>query len=54
MEQLKRSMEIGGKAVFGFETTFLRLLMVGQKRQFQLAPIFQYELCVVPRSLIDE
>ena len=28
--------------------------MVGQKRQLQLAPIFQYELCTIHPSLIDE
>ena len=28
--------------------------MVGQKRQLQLAPILQYELCNIPPSLIDE
>jgi hypothetical protein len=28
--------------------------MVGQKRQLQLAPMFQYELCTLPPSLIDE
>ena len=28
--------------------------MVGQMRQLQLVPIFQYELCNIPPSLIDE
>ena len=28
--------------------------MAGQKQQLQLAPIFQYELCNIPSSLIDE
>ena len=36
------------------QSSFLRLLMVGQKRQLQLAPIFQYELCNIPPSHIDE
>ena len=52
MEQLKRGMKVGDK--FDLETIFLRLLMGGQKRQLQLAPIFQYELCNIPPSLIDE
>lgn len=54
MEQLKRGMKVGGKTVFDLEAIFLRILMVGQQRQLQLAPIFQYELCAVPPSLIDE
>ena len=54
MEHLKRGMKVGGKVVFDLETIFLRLLIVGQQRQLQLAPIFQYELCAVPPSLIDE
>ena len=54
MEQLKRGMKVGDKTVFDLEAIFLRLLMVGQQRQLQLAHIFQYELCAVPPSLIDE
>ena len=54
MEQFKRGMKVGDKTAFDLETIFLRLLMVGQKRQLQLGPIFQYELCNIPPSLIDE
>ena len=54
MEQLKRGMKVGDKTAFELETTFLRRLMVGQKRQLQLALIFQYELCTIPPSLIDK
>ena len=54
MEQLKRGMTVGDKTAFDLQTIFLRLLMVGQKRQLQLAPIFQYGLCNIPPSLIDE
>ena len=32
----------------------IRLLVVGQHRQLQLTTVFKYELCAVPRSLIDE
>jgi len=46
-------MKVGDKTAFDLETIFLRLLMVGQKRQLQLAPIFQYELCTTPQSLND-
>ncbi len=54
MEQLKRGVKVGGKTVFDLESIFIRLLMVGQQRQLQLAPIFKYELCSVPASIIDE
>lgn len=54
MEILKRGIKIGNKTIFDLEAIFIRLLMVGQQRQLQLAPIFSYELCAVPPSLIDE
>ena len=47
-------MKVGDKTAFDLETIFLRLLMVGQKRQLQLASIFQYELCTILPSLIHE
>ncbi len=28
--------------------------MIGQQRQMKLGPLFTYQLCVVPSSLIDE
>ena len=43
----------GDKTVFDMETMFLLLFMVEQKRQLQLASMFQYELCTIPSSLID-
>ena len=42
-------MKVGDKTVFDLETMFLHLLMVGQKRQLQMASIFQHELCTIPR-----
>jgi hypothetical protein len=54
MERLKRGLKVGEQTVFDLEAIFLRILMVGQQRQLQLETIFQYELCVVPSSLIDE
>lgn len=36
------------------ESIFLRLLMIGQQRKMELEPLFAYELCAVPSSLIDE
>ena len=35
-------------------TPSLRILMVGQQRHLQLAPIFSYQLCAVPPTLADE
>ena len=54
VEQLKRGMKVGYKTVFDLETIFIRLHMVRQNRQLQLAHIFQHELCTISPSLIDE
>ncbi len=40
--------------VIDLETTFLRLMLIGQRRQLELGPLFHYDLCAVPPSLIDE
>ena len=47
---LKRGIKVGEKTVIGAESIFLRILMVGQQRQLQLAPIFSYQLRTVPLS----
>ena len=54
MEHLKRGVKLGDKVVFDLESTFLRFLVVGQQREMELLPIFGYELCAVPPSLMDE
>ena len=54
MEHLKRGVKIGDKVVFDLESIFLRLLVVGQQCEMELLPIFGYELCAVPPSLMDE
>jgi hypothetical protein len=54
MEHLKRGIKIGDKVVFNLESIFLRLIMVGQQREMELLPIFGYELCAVPPSIVDE
>ena len=54
MEHIKKGMKVGDKTIFELETIFFRLLTVGQQRQIKLATIFQYELCPIPPSLIDE
>ena len=54
MEHLKKGVRIGDKVVFDLESIFLLLLIVGQQRDVELMPIFGYELCAVPPSLVDE
>ena len=54
MEYLKRGVEVEEKTVLDAESIFLRIMMVGQQRQLQLGPIFSYQLCAVPLSLVDE
>ena len=54
VEHLKQGVNIGDKVVFDLESTFLRLLVVSQQREMELLPIFVYELCAVPPSLMDE
>ena len=54
MEHMKKGVKVGEKTIFDLETIFLRLLTIGQQRQIDLAPIFMYELCPVPSSLLDE
>ena len=44
-------MKVGEKTPFDFETI---LLMVGEKQQLQLAPIFLHELCTISPLQIDE
>ena len=54
MEHIQKGVKVGDKMIFDLETIFLRLLTVGQQCNMRLAPIFQYELCPIPPSLIDE
>ena len=48
MESLKKGIKIGTSIIYNMETIFLQLLTIGQSRQLQLAPVFEYELCGVP------
>jgi hypothetical protein len=54
MQVLKKSVKVNHKAVYDLESVFARLLVVGQKRNVDLASVFQHELSPVPPSLIDE
>ena len=54
MEHINNGVKVGDTTIFDLDAIFLRLLTIGQRRHMELAPIFQYELCPVPPSLIDE
>lgn len=54
MSVTKNQAKMNISHVIDMETIFLRLLMIGQKRSVDLKDLFQYELCAVPASLIDE
>ena len=54
IEKFKHGIKIGDQVVFDLESIFLRLLLVGQQREMELLPIFGFELCAVPPSLVDE
>ena len=54
METMKRGVVVGEKTVCDMEALFSRLLIVGQSRNINLATVFEYELCAVPPSTIDE
>ena len=40
--------------IYDMEELFSRLLIVGQNRNTSLVSVFEYELCAVPSSIIDE
>eukprot|EP00745_Piridium_sociabile_P013977 TRINITY_DN2058_c0_g1_i7.p1 TRINITY_DN2058_c0_g1~~TRINITY_DN2058_c0_g1_i7.p1 ORF type:complete len:474 (+),score=89.64 TRINITY_DN2058_c0_g1_i7:286-1707(+) len=54
MQVLMKSVKVNDKPVYDLEAVFARLLIVGQKRNIELASVFQHELSPVPPSLIDE
>ena len=54
METMKRGVVVGEKTVYDMEALFSRLLIFGQSRNINLATVFEYELCAVPPSIIDE
>ena len=55
MSILKKQVKVNKvRPVIDLENMFLRLLMIGYQRQMELGPLFAYELCSVPASLINE
>ena len=54
MEYIKCQVAIGDKTFYDMASLFCRLIAVGQHRQVELQTLFNYELCAVPASIIDE
>ena len=52
-EELKHR-EILDKPIIDLENIVLRLLMIGQRQQMEFQTLFNYMLCTVHHSLIDE
>ena len=54
MESIKCGVPIGDKTLCDSESQLCHLVTVGQHRQIELQTLFDYELCAVPASTIDE
>ena len=54
MEKLKQGIKVGDKSVFDLAAIFFHMLMIGEQLKIEKKYIFQFELCVVPSSIIDE
>ena len=54
MEYIKCQVAIGDKTLYDMALLFCVLITVGQHRQAELQTLFDYELCAVPASTIDE
>ena len=54
MESIKCGVAIGDNTLYDMASLFCRLITVGQHRQVELQALFEYELCAVPASIIDE
>ena len=54
MESIKYGVAISDKTLYDMASLFCRLITVGQHRQVELQTLFDYELCAVPASIIDE
>ena len=54
MESIKCGVAIGDKTLYDMASLFCRLITVRQHRQVELQTLFDYELCAVPASMIDE
>ena len=54
MRSLPCGVAMGDKKLYDMASPFCRLITVGQHRQIELQTLFDYELCAVPASIIDE
>ena len=54
VESIKCGVTIGDKTLYDMASLFCRLITVGQHRQVELQTLFDYKLCAVPASMIDE
>ena len=54
MESIKCGVAIGDKKLYDMASLFCRLITVGQHWQVELQTLFDYELCAVHASIIDE
>ena len=54
MEVVKKKVKIGNVDIYDMEKLYARLLVISQKRNIDLAGVFEYELSPVPSSLFDE
>ena len=54
MESIKCGVTIGDNTLYDMASLFCRLITVGQHQQVELQTLFEYELCAVPTSIIDE
>ena len=54
MEVVKKKVKIGNVDIYDMEKLYARLLVISQKRNIDLAGVFEYELSPVPSSLFDK
>ena len=54
MDTMKRGIKVGGAMIYDMEALFNRLVIVGQNRNTSLVSVFEYEICAVPSSILDE
>ena len=54
MKVIKRPQNERRVDIIDLQSIFLRLLLIGQRRLMTLEPLFAYELCSAPPSLIDQ
>ena len=54
MEYIKCQVAIGDKMLYDTASLLCVLITVGQHRQAEFQTLFDYELCAVPASIIDE